>query len=70
MELALFDPTLNEEYYQSEVSFLGTFYEFQEKTAVKNESNYTHRTNETGFGFLLTLAHVYHQIPFFLKFRN
>jgi hypothetical protein len=45
IEVALFEHTLNEEGYQSEVSYLWAFDEFKEKSHLKKESNYTYRTN-------------------------
>ena len=68
MELALFDHTLIEGGYQSEVSYSGTFDEFKQKTASKNEFNYNYRTTEAGFEFLLPLAHVYFETPLFSDF--
>lgn len=68
IELALFDHTVNEEGYQSEVNYFGTFDELKKRTASKNEFTYTYRTNEAGFGFLLPLAHVYYETPLFPDF--
>jgi len=68
LELALFDHTLNTEGYQSEVNYHSTFDEFKEKTHTKNEFSYVYRTTEAGFGFLLNLAHVYYETPFFPDF--
>jgi len=64
-EVALFDHMLIREGYQSQVSYFHDYETFKTKAASKNEFSYDYRTVDAGFGFLLNLAHVHFDTPFF-----
>jgi len=64
-EIALFDHMLVREGYQSQVSYLLDYETFKNKAATKNEFSFAYRTVDAGFGFLLNLAHVHFETPFF-----
>jgi hypothetical protein len=64
-EIALFDHMLVREGYQSQVSYYHDYEAFKNKAASKNEFSYAYRTVDAGFGFLLNLAHIHFETPFF-----
>jgi len=66
-EEALFTYELYEEGYQSEIKLNQEFSEFVKKTQNKNEYSIEYKTKEAGFEHLLSLAHIYHNTPFFPK---
>jgi hypothetical protein len=64
-ELALLDHTLNQEGYQSEISYQMDYDAFKNILLAKDEFSYKYRTVEAGFGFLIGLAHLFFETPIF-----
>ena len=64
-EAHLLTHELYSEGYQSEIKLEEDFEVFKKKILSKEGFSYTYKTNEAGFSYLLTLAHIYYKTPMF-----